>query len=344
MNDRIRFGQPIEPPVYQAELPFDLSTNSTYNTKRISENAPFQVYLLPSVSDAIWAHVNSSRKLECSGVLIGLPFRITDGSVTFVMVVGSIPHGTTRRSIGHVTVGPEEIAEARKTLELDYPGLIPVGWYHSHPGHGIFLSGQDMVIVRSIYNLSWHIALVVDPIHNTAGVFLGSEAERLPGWLELNDDEKVKWKEWVINQSIGEIISIPPPTASLEAEGMHPLNSKIIKDKDSPSIVMAIPGPIDDVENNLPLTEANLSQELAERDFQQARIFLESGDELAASRLIYTLQRKHPEFRSDEVKELSKQLDDLMKQSQNNTVDEEHSPAQTLPPHANPHSDTIPNE
>ena len=308
MNNLIRFGEPIEPPLYQAELPFDFSANSTYNTKVISENTPFQVYLLPSVWGAIWEHVNSSKNLECSGLMLGRPFKITNGSVTFVMVVGSVPHGSNRRSIGHITIGPEEIAETRQIIERDYPDLIPVGWYHSHPGHGIFLSGQDMVIVRSIYNLSWHIALVVDPIHNTAGVFRGSEAERLAGWLELKNNKEINWKEWVLNQSV--VAALPNLSPSIADR------SEDTGDMASPVNVELIINVNVDSENHIYPDENELSQQLAERDFQQAQVCLEAGDEIEASRLIYTLQRKHPEFQPDEVNNLKQLVDDLRNRSQ----------------------------
>ncbi len=38
-----------------------------------------------------------------------------------------------------------------------------VGWHHSHPGLGTFLSGNDLFIQRHFFNLPWQIALVVDP-------------------------------------------------------------------------------------------------------------------------------------------------------------------------------------
>lgn len=187
MNERIRFGEPIDPLVPHEELPF----GATRNPANVPCDAPFQVYIVRSVMDKIWDHAKSLPRVECSGVLVGHPFRTFDERITFVIIVGAIRHNTNQSSVGHVTIGPREIAAAREEMEDQHrglPGLIPVGWYHSHPGHGVFLSPHDMTIARSIYNLFWHVALVVDPRRKEAAFFRGPEGERLAGWLELHKE------------------------------------------------------------------------------------------------------------------------------------------------------------
>jgi len=46
-----------------------------------------------------------------------------------------------------------------------------VGWYHSHPNFGIFLSGTDQNTHHTYFPQTWHIALVLDPKRNVEGVF-----------------------------------------------------------------------------------------------------------------------------------------------------------------------------
>ena len=38
-----------------------------------------------------------------------------------------------------------------------------LGWQHTHPGLGVFLSEQDLFIHRNFFAEAWQIALVVDP-------------------------------------------------------------------------------------------------------------------------------------------------------------------------------------
>lgn len=178
MGSRIQFGEPIEPEVPKEELPPNFLLAGSKGEWR---KAPFQVYFVQSVYAEVWKHVNQTPDIESGGVLVGHHFRTFDEQTTFVVITAAIPQESDNRSSGHFTVGPEEIRSAREKIERTYPGLVTVGWYHSHPGHGIFLSGQDMMIVRSIYDAPWHIAMVIDPKSRTEGIFVGSEGKELGG-------------------------------------------------------------------------------------------------------------------------------------------------------------------
>jgi proteasome lid subunit RPN8/RPN11 len=176
MSKQIRFGEPIEPDIPVEYLPPEALLTADLGQRRRSQ---FQVYIVEQVYEDIWSHVKQTSGIESGGVLVGHPFKTLDEQITFVVVVAAIPQHSNNRSVGHFTVGPPEIAAARAEMEQHYPGLVAVGWYHSHPGHGIFLSGQDMTIVSSIYNLPWHIALVVDPKNRREGIFVGSQGKQI---------------------------------------------------------------------------------------------------------------------------------------------------------------------
>jgi len=45
----------------------------------------------------------------------------------------------------------------------DFPGLVPVGWYHSHTRSEIFLSDADLSIHDRFFSETWQIALVLRP-------------------------------------------------------------------------------------------------------------------------------------------------------------------------------------
>lgn len=191
MSKRIRFGEPIEVEVPEEMLPseklIDRSTTPT-DFIRQQRSEPFHVYILDTVFEKIWKQLVNSPNIETGGILVGHPFQtLGNEGKTFTVIVGAVQQDSDSRSVGHFTVTPREIATARTEMEEIYPGLVAVGWYHSHPGHGVFLSGQDMAIARSIYNAEWHVALVVDPTkkQRPVGFFRGPEGEKLKGWLEL---------------------------------------------------------------------------------------------------------------------------------------------------------------
>jgi proteasome lid subunit RPN8/RPN11 len=188
MNNRIRFGEPIELALKRERLPpRALLTHLVTNERK----EPFQVYITEEAHRKAWQHVRGSPNVECGGILMGYPFQTLDRQITFVVIVDVILQNSDNRSVGHFTVSPAGIAEARIKIERD--GYFSVGWYHSHPGHGVFLSGQDMTIVRSIYNSDWHMAWVIDPLREKEAFFRGAEGKRLSGHYLLSEiPESVK--------------------------------------------------------------------------------------------------------------------------------------------------------
>jgi hypothetical protein len=56
-------------------------------------------------------------------------------------------------------------------MDTTYPDMRILGWYHTHPGHGIFLSDMDLFIHKHFFNLPWHVAFVFDPQNQEEGLF-----------------------------------------------------------------------------------------------------------------------------------------------------------------------------
>ena len=69
--------------------------------------------------------------------------------------------------------------------EQNNPKLLNVGWWHSHPGFGCFLSQVDITTQKGIFYQPYHVALVVDPIKNEMSFFtLDNESRK--GYREIN--------------------------------------------------------------------------------------------------------------------------------------------------------------
>lgn len=64
-----------------------------------------------------------------------------------------------------------------KEMDARYPDKKVVGWYHTHPGFGVFLSDRDQFIHKSFFNLPFQIALVYDPKSREHGVFAWRDNE-----------------------------------------------------------------------------------------------------------------------------------------------------------------------
>jgi len=73
--------------------------------------------------------------------------------------------GGQRGNPGFVELHEEVQAAFAEKLMEEKTGLYVVGWYHSHPGMGLFLSGIDVETQRRYQSLFPRaVALVIDPI------------------------------------------------------------------------------------------------------------------------------------------------------------------------------------
>lgn len=122
---------------------------------------------------AAQAHALSSLSREVAGVLIGpRPEKQPDGRYR-VHILDTIIAKYTVMNGASVTYTPESWRYMNDKLHERYPDdtAVIVGWYHTHPGFGIFLSGMDLFIHQNFFTQIWHIALVLDPRARTSGFF-----------------------------------------------------------------------------------------------------------------------------------------------------------------------------
>lgn len=119
------------------------------------------------------AHALSSLDREVAGVLIGPPPEKQPDGRYVVHVTDTIIAKHTRMHGASVTYTPESWRYLNDKLAELYPdeSAVMVGWYHTHPGFGIFLSGMDLFIHQNFFTQVWHVALVLDPVARTSGFF-----------------------------------------------------------------------------------------------------------------------------------------------------------------------------
>ena len=116
----------------------------------------------------IYSHVFGSADREVGGVLVGRT--PADGGLP--LVTGAIPAISADEQKATLTFTQEAWAHVHQVLESEFPADEQiVGWYHSHPSFGIFLSGHDLFIHENFFNGPSQIAVVVDPIGCREGAF-----------------------------------------------------------------------------------------------------------------------------------------------------------------------------
>lgn len=138
------------------------------------------------------AHALSSLDREVAGVMIGpRPEKQPDGRYV-VHVIDTIIAKYTVMQGASVTYTPESWRYMNDKLMERYPDetAVIVGWYHTHPGFGIFLSGMDQFIHQNFFTQKWHIAFVLDPRARTSGFFCWDQKQTRVSPYEF------KWPTW----------------------------------------------------------------------------------------------------------------------------------------------------
>jgi proteasome lid subunit RPN8/RPN11 len=135
----------------------------------------YRVHILPEVHEQILKHSRESLKVELCGVLVGEPFQDRKGA--WLKIEAAIRGEHSSSESAQVTFTQETWAHIHREMDTKYPSLRIVGWYHTHPGFGIFLSSMDLFIQENFFNLPGQVAFVVDPRSADEGFFCWKNGE-----------------------------------------------------------------------------------------------------------------------------------------------------------------------
>jgi proteasome lid subunit RPN8/RPN11 len=141
-------------------------------TEQSGQSIPGGPFVAPGVRERIYDHVFSSLEAEVGGVLIG--HLREDGSPLVIDIIAALEAEGGR---SRVTFTHEAWSVIHSTLDQSFPGEEILGWYHSHPGFGIFLSEHDLFIHRNFFGRPEQIAIVVDPHAGSEGLFVWRAGE-----------------------------------------------------------------------------------------------------------------------------------------------------------------------
>lgn len=111
---------------------------------------------------------------EHGGVLVGVPYWDARQSRYFSDIRVALPAHESEGNPVHFRLTPESWEIISGIIEESHPDYLIVGWYHSHPGLGVFMSGTDRATQAAFYAQDWKFAVVVDPVARKSGWFSGS--------------------------------------------------------------------------------------------------------------------------------------------------------------------------
>jgi proteasome lid subunit RPN8/RPN11 len=139
---------------------------------KAKKTIPASLRIRAEVARAIRQHARGNSKTEVCGVLVGSD---ADGVTS---IEACIAGENASQGGAHVTFTQDAWEHIYKVKDRDYPNERIVGWYHSHPGFGVFLSDHDTFIHQNFFSSPQQVAWVYDPHSDEEGCF-GWQGERL---------------------------------------------------------------------------------------------------------------------------------------------------------------------
>lgn len=131
-------------------------------------STPVKIVVDGTVRKQMIEYAATDKSNELGGMLIGT---FKPGDQPTVYVEAWIQARYTDRSVASLTFTHETWQDVLEIKDRVYPEKTIVGWFHTHPGHNVFLSSYDMHIHTNFFDIEWQIAYVVDPVNHTEGFF-----------------------------------------------------------------------------------------------------------------------------------------------------------------------------
>ncbi|MDD2421895.1 MAG: Mov34/MPN/PAD-1 family protein [Heliobacteriaceae bacterium] len=133
------------------------------------------------------------------------------------------------------------------------PGRQVVGWVHSHPGSGVFFSGQDLINQQQYFAQPWQVAWVSDPVNGKNAIFRwvnGTMVETddwrlvrllgqaLPGEQRSGSPVSVELPPVAVTREVATMrVRAPEKPALVEKDTMKglPAEARVVRERISPA-------------------------------------------------------------------------------------------------------------
>ena len=138
------------------KIPQNNKIDTIYDMDFMKLTKTHEVLCRPQVLSRTFAHSCMNPKVEVAGLLVGPP---PSGQYQVVNRYIACQHSTGTAT--SVEISTEDMTETKAKLKSNE---IIIGWAHSHPKYGVFLSAQDFA-VQTDFQVFYPdaVALVIDP-------------------------------------------------------------------------------------------------------------------------------------------------------------------------------------
>lgn len=130
--------------------------------------------------------------IEIGGFLLGR-YHIHTNNKCDVLIETLVPIKSEENHNLHLEFSTHSLSAELGDAQDQFPDLIVVGWFHTHPGHGLFLSKPDLAIQNGFFNEKFQFAMEIDSM--TAALDLAFFTYKSSGEIN-NSAHQQKWLSW----------------------------------------------------------------------------------------------------------------------------------------------------
>ncbi|MBD1871210.1 Mov34/MPN/PAD-1 family protein [Cyanobacteria bacterium FACHB-471] len=135
-------------------------------------------YIAEIAIASLRCHLESDLKVEQGGILFGNAY-IDSKLGAYVEIIEAIAAPATIASSTYLKFTANSWQGIMAYAKELAPGSQIVGWYHSHPDLGVFMSSVDMRTHQAFFPHSWNLSIVYDPVKKEIGYFQGLKAKKV---------------------------------------------------------------------------------------------------------------------------------------------------------------------
>lgn len=164
----------------------------------------FQKNMLTSLHDFLeehqWKEVrehNNTSIPEVGGFLMGTFMENPENDQYDIHIINFVPVTPEKHDVYKIEFGTAAWTELAD-IQDQYNHLNTIGWFHTHPGHGLFLSMPDLRIQKGFFGLPYQVAMEIDPLSRDIDMAIftqkrngdiNNSSDRLNniGWYRWND-------------------------------------------------------------------------------------------------------------------------------------------------------------
>ena len=133
---------------------------------------------------------------EIGGMLLGI-YQLNENTQQYLVSVEKfVPIQAKFQNNYRLEFDPGSMAIDLSYIQDKFPDLNLIGWFHTHPGHGLFLSQPDLKIQNDFFNQDYQFAMEIDSI--TENLDTGFFTRKKNGIMNNNRDRNPdnSWFAW----------------------------------------------------------------------------------------------------------------------------------------------------